>query len=106
MFQANDFMAYVRLGISLSICFSHAYPSKINLIYLAILSERIPIIPPPSFSHHVEGHDIVFFHQVFDIDAFSESLQWPILDWSEVKAPESKQWDALGCWFTWYGPFL
>ncbi len=74
---------------------------KMNLIYLAIGSERIPILPPPSFTHHVEGREVIFFRQIFDIDALSESLQWPILDWSEVKAPDSKQWDTLGCWYGW-----
>jgi len=63
--------------------------------------ERIPILPPPSTSGAIDTGERIYFNQIFDVDALSESLQWPILDWSDVKAPESKQWDALGCWFTW-----
>ncbi|KAF8336633.1 uncharacterized protein EI90DRAFT_3046566 [Cantharellus anzutake] len=79
----NDFMAYM------------------NLIYLAMMTDRIPIIPPPSFSHHVDTREKLYFNQVFNVSSFSASLKWPILDWSEVKTPESEHPDIIGCWSTW-----
>ncbi|TFK77388.1 hypothetical protein BDN72DRAFT_910534, partial [Pluteus cervinus] len=72
-----------------------------NLIYLAVLTERIPIIPPfiPS---HIGGHvPPIPFGEVFDVPRISKALEMPILEFRHVKDPNSTFVDELGCWNTW-----
>ncbi|EAU89478.2 hypothetical protein CC1G_07704 [Coprinopsis cinerea okayama7 len=73
----------------------------INLIYLAILTERIPIIATFIPSHIGEEVPPIPFSDVFDIPRLRKELKMPIVEWNEVKANTSQEFDEVGCWNTW-----
>ncbi|KAJ7821379.1 hypothetical protein B0H14DRAFT_3471564 [Mycena olivaceomarginata] len=61
-----------------------------NLIYLAMLTERVPIIPhfnPTHISRTSLDTDVVDpnFGEVFDVPRLSKDLRIPILEWWQVK---------------------
>lgn len=97
------------------------------MIYLGLLSERIPIIPPFVPDHHISEclSLITFFWsqppvlsaykagalpfgQVFNLSRAREALGVPLLEWHEVKAvdpisvtpPPPSEREQLGCWST------
>ncbi|KAG9016616.1 hypothetical protein FRB90_002777 [Tulasnella sp. 427] len=89
------------------------FMAVINMIYLAYMSHRIPIVPPflPSHSHVGRGVKPMPFSDIFDLPRLREALQWPILEWSDVKKAkydvnfdehhsemEGADKEILGCW--------
>ncbi|KAG8858396.1 hypothetical protein FRB96_005281 [Tulasnella sp. 330] len=83
--------------------FTNEMMNDVNLIYLAILSSRIPIIPP-----HVPMHvgtsdevDLLHFGEVWDIDLLRFHTGVPLLEWRDVKSAQSTELDVLGCWSAW-----
>ena len=83
------------------------YPSvpnlrrQINLVYLAIITDRIPIIAMFTPSHVGGSAPPVDFGLVFDVPRLRTALGMPILEWHEVKDRNSETIDELGCWNTW-----
>ncbi|KAJ7088883.1 hypothetical protein B0H15DRAFT_939266 [Mycena belliarum] len=79
--------------------------AQMNLIYLGLLTERVPIITFFTPAHIWKGDPIwgptIDFGQVFDVPRLSEALGKPVLEWWEVKDPTSKAVDPLGCWNVW-----
>ena len=71
-----------------------------NLIYLALITERVPIVGPFTPSH-VFGAGEILFSEVFDIDYLSERIRIPVLEWSEVKNYSSPEIEDIGCWSVW-----
>ncbi|KAG8699792.1 hypothetical protein FRC09_006377 [Ceratobasidium sp. 395] len=81
----------------------------VNLIYLATLAGRTPIIPPllPSHFGKLDTVAPMNFGDVFDIPRLSAKLGSPVLEWREVKsitysnnsgmAPKTEE---IGCWST------
>ncbi|KAL1746913.1 hypothetical protein HDZ31DRAFT_61736 [Schizophyllum fasciatum] len=86
--------------------FSNQIISQIHVLYLALLSERVPIIPPFIANGHV-GYDepVLSFGEVFDLDFLRAQLRAPVLEWSDVQARDGAT-DTLGCWAlaNWHGP--
>ncbi|KAF8133468.1 hypothetical protein K438DRAFT_2128617 [Mycena galopus ATCC 62051] len=83
-----------------------------DLIYLAQLTNRVPIIP--RFRPvHIDGHDIDF-SDIFDLPRLQKEVGIPILEWREVKfnnlgcKPGHRKQD-IGCWdvqfMTWDGGY-
>ncbi|KAG8901197.1 hypothetical protein FRC00_008452 [Tulasnella sp. 408] len=89
-----------------------------NMIYLAVITRRIPILGPllPMASHLGAGGNPVDFGEIFDLPRLSEAIQTPLLQWSDVKkAPHSSplvdyskddtesgaETDLIGCWSLW-----
>ncbi|KAG8888922.1 hypothetical protein FRB98_006464 [Tulasnella sp. 332] len=86
-----------------------------NLIYLGVISQRIPILPPfAPAGIHVGAAAAIDFSEIFDLPALSKAIQWPILEWSDVKRAKYNESivmgdsilpgverDKLGCWSTW-----
>lgn len=74
-----------------------------NLIYLAKISDRIPIIPNFTPEYHVGGPDVerIPFSEVFDVPRLSKAIDLPILEWHQVKDTESEEIEELGCWSVW-----
>ncbi|KAK7005766.1 putative O-fucosyltransferase-like protein [Favolaschia claudopus] len=69
-----------------------------NLLYLARLTERVPILPrfrPIYLKGKVSALD---FSDVFDLARLRKELKTPILEWRDVKDPESKAIETVGCW--------
>ncbi|KAG2140412.1 hypothetical protein BD769DRAFT_1626303 [Suillus cothurnatus] len=69
--------------------------SYANLIYLALLTERTPIIPKFVSSHMDSDTPPFIFGEVFD------SIGIHLLEWHEVKDQESQVLDDIGCWTVW-----
>ncbi|KAM6498742.1 hypothetical protein JOM56_006690 [Amanita muscaria] len=71
-----------------------------NLIYLALVTQRIPIIGSfiPSHLGNVPPID---FSKVFDVPRLSKLINVPVLEWHEVKDRNSTGVDELGCWDIW-----
>ncbi|KAJ7125778.1 hypothetical protein C8R43DRAFT_1075303 [Mycena crocata] len=78
--------------------FTNDLMSQINLIYLSLLTERVPILTPFSPIHHQHGAPTVPFGDVFDLPRLQKAVGIPILEWGQVKNAESKVVDSLGCW--------
>jgi hypothetical protein len=72
-----------------------------NLIYLAMLTERVPIVGPFTPSHIGGDAGEILFSEVFDIDYLSETIRLPVLQWSEVKNSSSTEVEDIGCWSVW-----
>jgi hypothetical protein len=74
---------------------------KINLIYLGILTDRLPIIGQFTPSH-IGGHvPPIDFGDVFDVPRLRELMQKPLIQWHEVKDRSSDIVEELGCWNVW-----
>ncbi|KAJ7474504.1 hypothetical protein B0H11DRAFT_2035682 [Mycena galericulata] len=59
-----------------------------NLIYLGLITERVPIIPRFAPRHLQPSSSELDFGEIFDIP----------LQWSQVQEPYSQYIDELGCW--------
>ncbi|KAG5649844.1 hypothetical protein H0H81_001801 [Sphagnurus paluster] len=86
--------------------YSHPSPANdvmtyINLIYLALITDRIPVIPMFTPSHIGGAVPPIDFGLVFDVPRLRRALNIPVLEWHEVKDRSSTQIDELGCWNTW-----
>ncbi|KAF5323560.1 hypothetical protein D9611_005638 [Ephemerocybe angulata] len=73
----------------------------INLIYLGIITDRIPIVAMFTPSHIGGSVPPIPFGEVFDVPRLREALRRPILEWWEVKNNSSQEVDELGCWNVW-----
>lgn len=60
-------------------------PVQTNLIYLALITERVAIIPPfVPFDDIGSGPDLEF-GQVFDVTRLQKEMGKPVLEWYQVK---------------------
>jgi hypothetical protein len=72
-----------------------------NLLYLAVLTGRTPIIPAFAPSHVGATAPLVPFSEIFDIERLAVALRTPVVEWHEVKDIESEDVETLGCWSVW-----
>ena len=72
----------------------------INLIYLGLITDRVPVIAMFTPSH-IAPAPTMAFGEVFDVPRFSRDSGMPLLEWKEVKDPNSEVVDDLGCWNVW-----
>ncbi|KAJ6616641.1 hypothetical protein B0H10DRAFT_1799016 [Mycena sp. CBHHK59/15] len=68
-----------------------------NLIYLALITERVPIISDFTPLHVGHNAPVISFGEVFDVPRLQKELG-PIFEWRQVKDPQSDSVDNLGCW--------
>ncbi|KAF8203947.1 hypothetical protein BJ912DRAFT_1090884 [Pholiota molesta] len=73
----------------------------INLIYLGILTNRVPILPMFTPSHIGGNVPPIDFGEIFDLPRLRRSLHKPLVEWHEVKNRTSQAVDELGCWNVW-----
>lgn len=77
----------------------------VNLIYLGIITDRIPVLAPFTPSHINMGAKNpvppIDFGDVFDVPRLAKLLNWPVLEWRDIKDEQSNEWDGLGCWNVW-----
>ncbi|KAG8881090.1 hypothetical protein FRB98_004547 [Tulasnella sp. 332] len=77
----------------------------VNIVLLAQLTRRIPIIPPFAPSHVGYNESHLRFSDVFDVPRMTEALHMPILDWQDVKTniglDTGVAFDKVGCWSSW-----
>lgn len=72
-----------------------------NLIYLGLITERIPILPMFTPSHIGGSVPPIDFGEVFDMSRLRSGLKKPVLEWHQVKDRNSTEIDELGCWNVW-----
>ena len=72
-----------------------------NLIYLGSLTERVAIVPMFTPSHIGGDAAPIPFGEVFDVPRFINDSGIEIVEWDEVKDPDSDVVDDLGCWNIW-----
>lgn len=76
--------------------------TMMNLIYLAKITDRIPIIPTFTPSWHIGGDAPgIAFGEIFDVPRFIEEAGTELLEWQDVKDPRSQEIEELGCWSVW-----
>lgn len=56
-----------------------------NLIYLGLVTERVPIIPRFTPKHIGSDSPDLDFGEVFDIPRLQQAINLPILQWPQVK---------------------
>ncbi|TFK35143.1 hypothetical protein BDQ12DRAFT_655831 [Crucibulum laeve] len=88
--------------------FTNQFMGLGNLIYLAMLSNRIPILPAFAPHHHLPMEaGVIPFGDLFDLPYLRTALQMPILEWRDVKALPSassedpyspSEVESIGCW--------
>lgn len=87
--------------------FTNSFMNAANLVYLAILTSRVPIMPPfePGADHmgSIAENGVVHFTDIWDVDYFETKVGVSLLDWREVKrmpdaAVGPASMDLLGCW--------
>lgn len=94
-------MVYVRRFYSGMQCSALTLRFQGNLIYLGLLTQRVPILPPFAPSHIGHNQRLVPFGEVFDVPRLSKAIHVPLVEWHEVKDVESTHDDSLGCWSVW-----
>ena len=80
------------------------------MIFLGLLSDRIPIVPPFAPDHHITySAGALPFGRVFNLSRAREALKSPLIEWHEVKAlsdpssiaaPAPSEREHIGCWST------
>ncbi|KAK7031914.1 hypothetical protein R3P38DRAFT_2926062 [Favolaschia claudopus] len=85
--------------------FTNDVMAFMNLLYLAILTQRVPIMPFFTPTHVTTAArktvPPIDFGVIFDIPRLSKELGMPVLEWWQVKDRSSKTIDPLGCWSIW-----
>ncbi|TFY60346.1 hypothetical protein EVJ58_g5205 [Rhodofomes roseus] len=85
--------------------FTNDYMTIGNMIYLAMITSRVPVIPP--FTSEIGGDRVpIPFSDIFDLPYLRTTLGIPILEWQDVKDNRlAEELDAppdeLGCWNVW-----
>ncbi|KAI0342152.1 hypothetical protein BDW22DRAFT_1331518 [Trametopsis cervina] len=76
--------------------------TMMNLIYLAKITDRIPIIPTFTPSWHIGGDAPgITFGEIFDVPRFIQETGIELLEWHQVKDPASTEVEEIGCWSVW-----
>jgi len=72
-----------------------------NLIYLARLTERVAVLPPFIPSHIGGEAGSIPFGHVFNTTRLGQSIGIPVIEWQDVKKPDTPVKDDMGCWDIW-----
>ncbi|KAF8922053.1 hypothetical protein CPB85DRAFT_1265699 [Mucidula mucida] len=77
--------------------------TMVNMIYLGVITERVPIVPPFTPSHVLQDGvaSEIPFGDVFDVPRMQKLMNTPILEWRDVKSQATGESDELGCWNVW-----
>ncbi|KAF8321316.1 hypothetical protein DL93DRAFT_2093945 [Clavulina sp. PMI_390] len=87
--------------------FTNDFETYMILIYLGMISDRIPILPAISRTHHVLDSPDIWLGDVFDLATLSDAINHPILEWRDVKGTGSSEDEVmkdevLSCWSPWW----
>ncbi|KAG8878508.1 hypothetical protein FRB97_002446 [Tulasnella sp. 331] len=84
---------------------TNQFISQCHLILLAMMSRRVPILSPfIAHGGHLGGNESpIDFGVIFDMPRLSHDLQWPILEWSQLKlsvltSNVTTRHEELNCW--------
>jgi hypothetical protein len=77
----------------------------VNMIYLGFITDRVPIVPmfTPSHINIGAGTPVptIAFGDVFDVPRLRNLTGRTVLEWRDVKDPQSESVDEIGCWNVW-----
>ncbi|KAJ7130798.1 hypothetical protein C8R43DRAFT_1025041 [Mycena crocata] len=76
---------------------SNQVMESMNLIYLGMITERVPILAPFRRMQN-ESKLHVDFGDIFDVPRLQKEMGKRVLEWRQVKDPGSETLDELGCW--------
>jgi hypothetical protein len=71
-----------------------------NLVYLAMITNRVPVIPPFTSSGHIGFAQPIPFGDIFDVPRLREAIG-PVIEWRDLKDPASEEIEDIGCWNIW-----
>jgi len=71
------------------------------LIYLARLTERVAVLPPFIPSHIGGEAGSIPFGRVFNTTRLGQGIGIPVVEWQDVKKPDTGMKDDMGCWDIW-----
>lgn len=71
------------------------------MIYLARITDRVPVLPPFIPSHVSGEAGFLPFSDVFNTTRLGQSLGKAVVEWSDVKKEGSETMDEIGCWNVW-----
>ncbi|CAE6482103.1 unnamed protein product [Rhizoctonia solani] len=89
--------------------FTNQFMEITSLVYLSILTRRVPVVPAFLAEHFSKPADVapVTFSDIFDLPYLSGKLGTPIVEWHEVKRTAYSPVDGpnpevekIGCWST------
>ncbi|KAJ7508599.1 hypothetical protein B0H11DRAFT_1965830 [Mycena galericulata] len=75
--------------------------SFINLVYLGLITDRVPILPVFMSTHLPDHAPPLMFGDVFNVSRLRNQLGKPVLEWRDVKDSDSHVSDGIGCWNVW-----
>ncbi|KAF8973027.1 hypothetical protein BDZ97DRAFT_1649427 [Flammula alnicola] len=88
--------------------FTNQFMSYVNMIFLGIISQRVPIIPPFGPDHHISyDAGALPFGRIFNLTRARKEMHQPLLEWLDVKhlpsatsvePPQALEREQLGCW--------
>jgi len=71
------------------------------MIYLARITDRVPVLPPFIPSHVSGEAGFLAFGDVFNTTRLGKALGRAVVEWSDVKKEGSETMDEIGCWNIW-----
>ncbi|KZT51347.1 hypothetical protein CALCODRAFT_503652 [Calocera cornea HHB12733] len=74
-----------------------------NMLYLSLLTQRVPILGPFVPSHLSQTAGYIPFGDVFDVPRLARDMGAPVLEWGDVKDADAGVEEELGCWSAWMG---
>ncbi|KIM88674.1 hypothetical protein PILCRDRAFT_813643 [Piloderma croceum F 1598] len=72
-----------------------------NMIYLARITDRVPVLPPFVPLHIGGDAGSIPFGDVFNTTRLGQAIGIPVVEWRDVKRPGSHILDEIGCWDVW-----
>lgn len=72
-----------------------------NLIYLARITDRVPVMPHFVPSHIGGDAGEILFGDVFNVTRLGQAIGIPVIQWSDLKRTGSDIRDEIGCWDIW-----
>ncbi|TDL25263.1 hypothetical protein BD410DRAFT_717900, partial [Rickenella mellea] len=72
--------------------------SLFNILYVAIISERVAVMPLFAPGHLPQKAGYLNFGDVFDVPRLIEGMKHPVIEWWQVKEIGSTTVDEVGCW--------
>lgn len=71
-----------------------------NMIYLALLTKRVPILARFAPTHVGNAAGFIPFSEIFDLPRMSKAIGIPMVEWGQLKNLTSEPLEDIGCWDT------
>ena len=92
---------HIYLGSTmLKLCLANDVMAYCNMIYLAILTKRVPILARFAPTHVGNEAGFIPFSEIFDLPRMSKALGIPLIEWGQLKNLTNEPVEDIGCWGT------